>query len=75
MCSMCIVELRVAVNYIKTLSVAKNASWQIYLSGNNRTCLGVHKNCPILTKFGSSKLTSLKALSIKCQISVQWHPR
>jgi hypothetical protein len=71
MCSVCIVELRVTVNYIKTLSVAKNALLQIYLSGNNRTCLGVHVNCPILTKFGTFKQTSLEALNIKCQTSVQ----
>jgi len=68
----CIVELRVTINYIETLSVAKNALWQIYLSGNNKTCLGVHANCPILTKFGASKQTSLKALNIKCQTCVQW---
>jgi hypothetical protein len=51
MCSVCIVELRVTVNYIKTLSVEKKDLWQIYLTDNNRTCLGVHVNCPILTDF------------------------
>lgn len=72
---MFIVELRVIVNYIETLSVAKNTLWQIYLSGKNRTCLGAHVNCQILAKFGASKQTSLKALNIKCQTCVQWDPR
>jgi hypothetical protein len=63
--SVCTVELRVTVNYIKILSVAKNALWQIHHSGNNRTCLGLHVYCPILTKFVASKQTSMKTLNMK----------
>ena len=49
----CPVDLDVIANNITILSIVQNLFLcGIYVAGSNKTYLGLHVKCPILTKFG-----------------------
>jgi len=71
--SVCILQVCVTVNYIKSECCTENLLWRIYVAGNNETYLGVHVRCLIyVSNFSWIRIFSADFHEIPSQRHVLW---